>query len=91
MNFSQLIDEIRKSDACVINMFSVDPICQGMVAQIGAMILLNKPIIAVVKPGTQIPRKLSLVIDRFVELDEANIPQVVAAVREAVHDLGVVK
>lgn len=37
--------------------------------EIGAAILLDKPIIACVTPGTPIPEKLARVVDRFVEMD----------------------
>jgi hypothetical protein len=39
------------------------------VVELGLSILLDKPIIAVVKPGTRVPNKLVLVADRIVEGD----------------------
>lgn len=37
--------------------------------ELGAAVMLDKPTLAVIRPGTKIPEKLSRVVDRFVELD----------------------
>lgn len=37
--------------------------------QLGAAIMLDKPIVAIVQPGAPISEKLSRVVDRFIELD----------------------
>lgn len=37
--------------------------------ELGLAIMYDKPICALIKPGTKIPKKLSLVVDRFVEMD----------------------
>ncbi len=37
--------------------------------ELGLSIMYNKPILAVIAPGTPIPEKLARVVDRFVELD----------------------
>lgn len=37
--------------------------------ELGLSIMLDKPIIAVVRPGVHIPEKLARVVDRFVEGD----------------------
>ena len=37
--------------------------------QLGAAIMLDKPIIGVARPGTKIPRKLMRVIDELIEVD----------------------
>jgi len=37
--------------------------------ELGLAIMMNKPIIATCQPGTEIPEKLTKVVDRFVEMD----------------------
>jgi hypothetical protein len=37
--------------------------------ELGMMIMLDKPIIAVVHPGTEVPSKLVLVADAIIEMD----------------------
>lgn len=51
--------------------------------ELGAAVMLDKPLLAVVRPGTKIPEKLARVVDRFVELDE-NDPNLHARLSEAV-------
>lgn len=53
--------------------------------ELGASIMLDKPIIAVVLPGARVPNKLRLVADRVVEADidqEAGRQAVARAIRE---------
>lgn len=38
--------------------------------ELGMMIMLNKPILLVVPPGTKLPDKLALIADSIVELDQ---------------------
>lgn len=49
--------------------------------ELGLSIMMDKPIIAVVQPGTKVPAKLVLVADRIVEAD---IPADLGKVREAI-------
>lgn len=57
------------------NLFvSIVPIAPNKVdvkfaVELGLAIMYDKPIVAVIAPGTPIPEKLSRVVDRFVELD----------------------
>ena len=37
--------------------------------ELGLAIMYDKPICAVIRPGTSIPEKLARVVDRFVEMD----------------------
>jgi hypothetical protein len=37
--------------------------------ELGAAIMLDKPILAVIRPGVQVPGKLAAVVDEFVEAD----------------------
>lgn len=39
--------------------------------ELGAMIMLNKPILAVLEPGAEVPGKLALVADRIIHADLA--------------------
>ena len=57
---------------------TVDP---KMAIETGYMILLDKPIIAVVAPGAKIPRKFAAVIDAVVEgeVDDPTLPQRISA------------
>lgn len=53
--------------------------------ELGAMIMLDKPIIAVVAPGTTVPRKLEQVADKiiFADLqDDDASEKIMSAVRE---------
>ncbi|TWT91418.1 hypothetical protein [Neorhodopirellula pilleata] len=55
----------------------------------GIAVLLDKPIIAVVRPGTKIPEKLARVVDRFVEYNENNLDQTTEGIANALKELGV--
>ena len=83
---SQISDVVRRSCALVIacqHTEAPDAVCEA----IGRAIVLNKPIICVVKPGIRVPKKLSLVVDRYVEwVDDQNALAI--AVRDAIVDLG---
>lgn len=58
-----------------------------MAVELGMMVLLDKPIIAVVSPGVKVPAKLVAVADRIVE-GSTDEPDVLAArVREALESL----
>lgn len=48
---------------------SVDGVDVKFAIELGLAVMMDKPIIAVVRPGTEIPDKLARVADRFVELD----------------------
>lgn len=41
--------------------------------ELGMAIMLDKPIIAVIKPGTKIPEKMARVVEKFVEIDSDGI------------------
>jgi hypothetical protein len=48
---------------------SPDKVDVKFALELGIAVMLGKPIIAVIPPGTAIPEKLARVVDRFVELD----------------------
>lgn len=56
-----------KDSAITMSVFSgkIDP---KMAIELGYMVLLDKPIIAVVTPGAEVPGKLAIVADEIVEL-----------------------
>ena len=67
---------IPKIDDCL---FTLSIIPSGEVdvkfaMELGVSIMLDKPIVAIVAPGTKVSEKLAKVVDRFVELD-LNDPQ----------------
>jgi len=66
----ELVPKIEGSDIFI----SVTPMNKEKVdikfaVELGLAIMYNKPIVAVITPGTEIPEKLTKVVDRFVELD----------------------
>lgn len=60
--------------------------------QIGACILLEKPLILVVHPGRQIPPKLRAIADRVIEADLNGLPmddaKIQKQIKQAMQDLG---
>lgn len=54
--------------------------------ELGISIMLDKPIIAVVRPGTKVPAKLALVADRIIEGDMDD-PTMIARLRLAVDEM----
>jgi hypothetical protein len=64
----------------------------GFALQIGACILLEKPLILVVHPGRQIPPKLLAIADRIIEADLNGLPmddaRIQEQIKQAMQDLG---
>jgi len=60
--------------------------------QIGACILLEKPLILVIHPGKIVPPKLRTIADRIIEIDldgvTMNDAEIQEAIRRAMMDLG---
>lgn len=59
--------------------------------QLGLMVLMDKPIIAVVAPGQEISRKLEMVADKIVHVDiraEGGAQLVAEAAADMTHELG---
>lgn len=67
-----LIPKIASSRVFLSIVPPLDKIDVQFAIQLGIAVLLDKPIIACVPPGTAIPEKLARVVDRFVELDLAD-------------------
>jgi hypothetical protein len=60
--------------------------------ELGVAVMLDKPILAVVRPGLKIPEKLARVVDRFVEVDDISDPaargRFLAALEELARERG---
>lgn len=66
----ELIPKIEESNIFVsITPMSADQVDVKFALELGLAIMLDKPILAVIRPGTHIPDKLAKVVDRFVEMD----------------------
>lgn len=61
------LEPMVKDSAIAMSVYSgkIDP---KMAIELGYMIMLDKPIIAVVTPGVKVPNKLAVVADEIVEL-----------------------
>jgi hypothetical protein len=55
--------------------------------ELGASVLVDKPIIALIQPGTKAPEKLAAIVDRFIEFDPSNPNQSSEAISQAVKEL----
>lgn len=55
--------------------------------ELGASIMLDKPIVAMIRPGTKIPKKLALVVDEWVEFDASNVADSQQRLQEALKRL----
>ncbi len=88
---SKIIPQLRSSAlSCVIAAREPDV---KLAVEIGLSILMDKPIIVVVPPGTQVPAKLIAVADRIVEWsgsdDDATAgARIAAAIDDIVGDRG---
>lgn len=66
-----LVPKLEDSSFCVSLCPTQGPhkVDAKFAVELGAMIMLDKPIIAVVNPGTPLPKKLELVADKVVWAD----------------------
>lgn len=64
-------------DSAVTMSFFDGKIEPRMALELGYMVLLDKPIIAVVTPGAEVPNRLAIVADEIVELalEDPSFPQ----------------
>jgi hypothetical protein len=66
----ELVPKVEGSDIFVsITPSSPDKLDIKFAVELGLAIMLDKPIVAVIPPGAEVPEKLARVVDRFVELD----------------------
>lgn len=66
---NNLVPMIKNSDIYVAICPTPDKVDAKFAVELGVAVMLDKPMVAVVKPGTPISEKLSRVIDRFIECD----------------------
>jgi hypothetical protein len=66
-----LVPKLMNSRVCVSLAPAVDQLDAKFATELGAMIMLDKPIIVVVRPGLTISKKLELVADKVVHADIA--------------------
>lgn len=65
-----LIPKVKDTNLFVsIVPYSKEQVDVKFAVELGLGIMYDKPIVAVIAPGTPIPEKLARVVDRFVELD----------------------
>jgi hypothetical protein len=66
----ELIPMIKGSNIFVsITPSSPEKVDIKFAVELGLAIMLDKPIVAAIRPGTPIPEKLARVVDKFVEVD----------------------
>ncbi len=85
----ELVPRLKNSDVFV-SITPVEDVDIKFAVELGLAIMLDKPVIAVVRPGTKIPEKLSKVVDRFIEMDikePGNHEKLAAAISEAANEI----
>lgn len=63
-----LIPKVKDS-SLVVSIVPAGEIDIKFAIELGMAVMMDKPIVAVIPPGTPVPEKLARVVDRFVELD----------------------
>ncbi|MHA2427579.1 MAG: hypothetical protein ACXADB_06115 [Candidatus Hermodarchaeia archaeon] len=72
---NEVVPKVEGSDIFVsVTPSSPDKVDVKFAVELGLAIMMDKPIIATMQPGTKIPAKLAAVVDEFVEMDYDNIP-----------------
>ena len=92
---TELVPKIEDSKVFV----SVTPLNKKEVdvkfaVELGLAVMLNKPIIALIEPNTEIPEKLARVVDRWVEYDRSDpksMEKVVEVLSEIIKEDGLGK
>jgi len=94
--WERFVDHVRRStlqgidkSAFVISLVPRGETDIKFAVELGLSIMLDKPILAVVMPGAEVPDKLRLVADRIIRADvdlEAGRQQVAAAMRDLLDD-----
>jgi nucleoside 2-deoxyribosyltransferase len=79
------IERIEQSEAVVVIACNPNEIDEKIAFEMGVAIMLDKPIIAVIKPGTKIAEKLARIVDVFIEY---STPENIAEeIRQAMEEL----
>lgn len=81
-----LIPKIQDSNIFVSIVPNPENVDVKFAIELGIAIMLNKPIIAAIKPGVKISEKLSKVVDRFVEIGD-NMKNVAEAIKETIEEI----
>lgn len=81
-----LVPKVMDSAVCISLAPSENSLDAKFCVELGVMIMLNKPIIAVARPGDEIPPKLALVADKIVHADIAT-PEGQSLLHEAIEDM----
>lgn len=83
-----LIPKIKDSNIFVsITPDTPDKVDVKFAVELGLAIMMDKPIVATISPGTKIPEKLAKVVDRFIEMDPDNPGAMVDALQETVKEM----
>lgn len=82
----KLVPMIKNSRA-VVSLVNPDNVDAKFAVELGVAVMLDKPIIALVKPGTRIPEKLARVVDRFVEYDPDKLDAAADALTEVMAEM----
>jgi nucleoside 2-deoxyribosyltransferase len=85
---AELVPKIEGSDIfCSITPSSPDKVDVKFAVELGLAIMMDKPIVATMEPGTKVPAKLAAVVDKFVEMDFDNISDSSRRLAEAAQEL----
>lgn len=82
----ELIPHLRDS-AVVASLVPRGPTDVKYAVELGLSIMMDKPIIALVRPGVRIPEKLAKVVDRFIEIGSLDEPGLARRIAETVAEL----
>ena len=69
---SDLIPKIASSALC-LHLVPTGPTDVKFAVELGFSVMLDKPMIGLIAPGSKVPEKLARVVDRFVEFDTENM------------------
>ena len=91
----KVFEYVKNASACVLMIGDKGDLSPRQSMQVGVAVLFDKPIMAVVAPGTKVPEKLARVVDRFVELSPGSDEQIAEAIfvatKEFLVEIGLVK
>jgi len=83
-----VIPDLDKADIFVsITPANPEEVDIKFATELGLAIMLDKPIIAAIRPGTKVPEKLAKVVEHFVEMDENNLGELSERIKNVVDEL----
>lgn len=84
----ELLPKLKDSNAFIsITPMNAKEVDVKFAMEIGLAIMLDKPIVAIIRPGTKIPEKFSRVVDRFVEVEDISDPDSKKRLMQAVEEI----